>query len=222
MRFNFYPTEIGAYTPQGLAGYYTHGMDNVYLPSVQGVLAARDDTETLMLTFYSYLAHGMTRGTFMAGEGDAIGVYPGHYYRSMYGSFTNTKNAAYLQALRALLIQETYDAEGEPSALRLMPATPRAWMENGKEISFEDAPTIFGSLSGKIVSHLNDNRVTAEWTLPSRNPPGTIHWRLRLPDEKIIAFVKVDGQVYDLFDSTTGVINLTGVKGAVSVEVTCR
>jgi len=222
VRFNYYPTDIGAYRPHGLAGYYTYGMDNVYLPSILRILVARDETEPLLLTFYSYLAHGMTRGTFMAGEGDSIGVYPGHFYRSMYGSFTNTQNTAFLQALRALLIQETYDADGAPSALRLTPATPKVWLEEGKTISFQDAPTIFGPLSGKIVSHVNDNRVTAEWILPSRNAPSTIHWRVRLPGEKKIASVKVDGKAYEHFDSTTGVIDLTGLKGAVSVEVTCR
>jgi len=222
VRFNYYPTDIAAYKPQGLAGYYTHGMDNVYLPSVLRVLAARDETDSLLVTFYSYLAHGMTRGTFIAGEGDSIGVYPGHWYRSMYGAFTNAQNAAFLQALRTLLIQETYDADGEPFALRLTPATPRVWLEDGKKIGFLDAPTIFGPVSGEIVSHLQENRVLAEWTLPSRNPPGAIHWRLRLPDEKTIVSVKVDDKVHDRFDSATGVIDMTGIKGAVSVEVICR
>jgi hypothetical protein len=222
VRFNYYPTDIGAYTPKGLAGYYTHGMDNLYTPSVMRVLAARDETDQLLVMFYGLMAHGMTRGTFMSGEGDSIGVYPGHVYRSMYGSLVNSTNAAYLQSLRTLLIHDVYDADGEPSTLRLTPATPKAWLEDGKTISFQDAPTIFGTMSGKIVSHVNANRVIAEWTLPSRNAPGTIHWRLRLPGEKKIASVKVDGKAYDRFDSATGVVDLTGMKGAVSVEVTCR
>ena len=222
VRFNYYPTDIGAYRPNGLAGYYTHGMDNVYLPPVLRVMAARDETDHLLAAFYSYMAHGMTRGTFMAGEGDSVGVYPGHFYRTMYGSFTNTQNAAFLMALRALLIQEANDAEGEPSALRLTPATPKVWLEDGKTIRFQDAPTIFGIMSGKIVSHLNDNRVTAEWTLPSRNPPGTIHWRLRLPEEKQIASVKVDGRVHDRFDPAVGMVDLTGFEDSVFVEVICR
>ena len=222
VRFNYYPTEVGAYTPNGLAGYYTHGMDNVYLPPMLRVLTARNETDHLLTAFYSYLAHGMTRGTFMAGEGDSVGVYPGHFYRSMYGTFTNTQNAAFLQALRGLLIQETYNTEGEPSMLRLTPATPKVWLEDGKTISFRDAPTIFGPMSGKIVSHLKDNRINAEWTLPSRNVPGAIHWRLRLPEEKNIASVKVNGKAYDRFDPVAGVIDLTGISGAVSVEVLCR
>jgi hypothetical protein len=222
VRFNYYPTGIGTYTPKGLAGYYTHGMDNVYLPPVLRVLTARNETDHLLTAFYSYLAHGMTRGTFMAGEGDSIGVYPGHFYRSMYGSFTNTQNGAFLQALRGLLLQETYDTDGEPSVLRLTPATPKVWLEEGKTIHFQDAPTTVGTVSGKIVSHLKDNRINAEWTLPSRNVPDAIHWRLRLPGEKQIAAVKVNGKAYDRFDSTTGVIDMTGMKGDISVEVLCR
>jgi len=221
-RFNYYPTNIGAYSPKGLAGYYTHGTDNLYLLSTLRVLAVRDETDHLLMSFYGYLAHGMTRGTFMSGEGDSIGVFPGHEYRSMYGSFLNSQNATFFQSLRALMIQETYNAKGEPSTLRLTPATPRVWLEDGKTISFQDAPTIFGPVSGKIVSHLNDNRVAAEWVLPSRNPPSVLHWRVRLPDEKKIASVKVDGKAHDRFDATTGVIDLTGIKGAVSVEVICR
>jgi hypothetical protein len=225
IRFNYYPTEIGAYTPDGIAGYYTYGVDNVYLPSIMRVLSARDETDAILLTFYSYLAHGMTRGTFISGEGDSIGIFPfpNHNYRSMYGSFTNAQNAAFLQALRALLIQETFDAQGNPDVLRLTPATPKVWLEEGNTISFKNTPTIFGTMSGNIfVSPMGNGTVIAEWTLPSRNPPNAIHWRLRLPGEKKIVSVKVDGKVYNCFDSAAGIVDLTGIKGTVSVEVLCQ
>ena len=222
LRFNYYPTAIGSYTPDGLAGYYTDGMDNVYMAPMLRILTARNETESLLLAFYSYLAHGMTRETFIAGEGDSVGVYPGHFYRSMYGSVSNAQNAVFLQSLRALLIQETYDAQGDPAVLRLMPATPQAWLEDGKTISFKGAPTIFGAVSGNIVSHVNDNQIKAEWTLPTRNAPSAIHWRLRLPDGKKIVSVVIDGKDYARFDSATGVIDLTGLTGAVVVEVVCR
>jgi len=223
VRFNYYPTEIGTYTLDGIAGYYTYGVDNVYLPPFLRLLAARDETDDLLLAFYSYLAHGMTRGTFISGEGDTVGVFPGLEYRSMYGSVCNAQNAAFLQALRALLIQETYDAEGNPAVLRLTPATPRVWLEEGSTISFRNAPTIFGPLSGNIfVSPMGDKRLQAEWTLPSRNPPTAIHWRVRLPGEMKIVSVIVDGKPHERFDPTVGIIDLTGFKGVVSVEVTWR
>jgi hypothetical protein len=230
VRFNYYPTEIGAYTPDGIAGYYTYGVDNVYLPSIVRVLAARNDTDELLMTFYSYLAHGMTRGTYISGEGDTLGVYPEDAppypklgYRSMYGSFCNAHNALYLQLLRSLLIQETYDEQGNPAVLRLTPATPQVWLEEGCAISFRDAPTIFGPLSGNIVvSPMGDKRLKAEWTLPSRNPPGAIHWHVRLPGGMKIVSVTLDGKKYDRFDPSSGIVDLTGFSGAIVAEVTYR
>ena len=230
LRFNYYPTAIGAYTPNGIPGYYTDGVDNVYLPSIVRVLAARNETDALLLTFYSYLAHGMTRGTFISGEGDNIGVYPEDVppypklgYRSMYGSVCNAQNALFLQTLRALLIQETYDEQGNPAVLRLTPATPRAWLEEGSTISFRDAPTIFGAVSGNIfVSPMGDRRIRAEWTLPSRNKPVAIQWCMRLPGHMKITAVTVDGKAHTRFDPATGVIDLTGFSGAVVVEATYR
>ena len=222
LRFNYYPVEVGAHAPRGLPGYYTHGVDNVYLPSVLRMLAARDETEALLLTFYSYLAHGMTRGTFISGEGDSVGVYPGHARRSTYGSVSGAQNAVFLQALRTLLIQEVYDAEGEAAALRLTPATPGAWLDDGKAIRFRNAPTVFGPLSGQIISRLDDGRIAAEWSLPSRNPPQAVHWRLRLPGGRRLAAVTVNGRVHDRFDPETGLVDLTGLAGDISAEALCR
>ena len=62
----------------------------------------------------------------------------------------------------------------------------RRWLEDGKEIVVERAPTQFGDLSFHIKSDLKHNRVTAEIDLPSR-PPAKILLRLRLPGGKQIA-----------------------------------
>ena len=102
LRFNYYPTPIGSYRADGLPGYYTTGDDNVYLPSYLRMLAAQDAADRQVLSFYGKLAHGMTRNTFVAGEGSTIGARPGVAYRSCYGTPSSANNTAFLLNLRLM------------------------------------------------------------------------------------------------------------------------
>ena len=81
-----------------------------------------------MLSLYGQLAAGMTRGTFVAGEGATVAPLGGERYRSMYLPPNGAANAAFLETLRLLLVHET------PDGLELAPATPRAWLAPGKRI----------------------------------------------------------------------------------------
>ena len=72
-RFNYYPVPIGSHRAGGLPGYSTSGADNVYGPGILDALAELDEADQIVLSLYGKLAHGMTRNTFISGEGDSAG-----------------------------------------------------------------------------------------------------------------------------------------------------
>ncbi len=218
IRFNYYPTPIGSYRPNGLPGYCTPGFDNVYLPNYVRVLARRDMAERLIVSFYGKLAHAQTRNTYVSGEGETVGARPGRFYRSCYGTPCSANNSTFLLMLRLMLIRESFTAEtGEPEGLFLAHATPREWLADGKRIEVSGAPTCFGPLSYTIESALANGRVRAEVRLPDRDPIKSVRIKFRVPGTKAMASVTVNGEPHDRVDREAGVIDLTGMSGELSM-----
>jgi len=142
----------------------------------------RDDPERALVSFYGMLAQGLTRNTFVGAEGcsltpsDAGG-------RFMYDPPNSAANAHLLSMLRYMLVQDwDLDDDGVPETLRLLFATSKRWLEDGKEIKVERAPTAFGPVSIRVQSKLADGKVNAEVELPQRNPPKQTWLRIRVPD----------------------------------------
>jgi hypothetical protein len=119
--------------------------------------------------------------------------------------------------LRYLLVQDfDMDADDMPETLRLMFGTPRVWLEDGKRIKVERAPTAFGPVSMNVQSSLSQGEVVAEVDLPQRNQVKQILLRARLPEGwKVISAtageskLKVDEQ---------GTVDITALKGKVIVR----
>ncbi len=218
-RFNYYPVPVGQYREGGLPGYSTSGADNVYGLGIVEALAEQDQADQIVLSLYGKLAHGMTRGTFIAGEGDAYGVVPGEYYRSLYLPPSNTNNALFLKTLHDMLVFNQVDAEGEPDRLLLAHFTPRAWLENGKEIRVTGAPTLFGEVSFHIASHLERGVIQASVQVPGRNPPRGLFLRLRTPGAAAITRVVVNGTDHTRFDGARETIDLSGRSGSLAIRV---
>lgn len=225
IRFNYTGEPVGGCNSGGLPGYAVPGVDNAYLPSYLEFLAASDQADRLVLTFYGKLAQGMTRNTFIAGEGDSVGVCQAApmaygtsnaYYRTMYLPPNSTNNAAYLLGLRTMLVRERSDAAGRPTGLDLAFATPRPWLADGKHIEVFDVPTYFGPLNYRLTSHLAQGEVTADIAIPARDPIESLRLRLRVPSHRALRSVRVDGRPYAKFTSL-GDIDLTGLHGRVHV-----
>ena len=94
-----------------------------------------------------------------------------------------------------MLVQERDD-----QSLLLAQATPRPWLEEGKEIKVENAPTYFGKVSMTIRSEANSGRIIARIQSPRGSGPAAIVLRLRHPGEKPIQSVTVNGQSWRDFD----------------------
>lgn len=176
----------------------------------------RDEPERALVAFYGMLAQGFTRNTFICGEGcDLEAMDEGG--RVFYCPPNSAANAHFLSMLRYLLVQDwDVDGDGTPDTLRLGFATPKRWLEDGKAIKVERAPTAFGPVSWKLESKLSAGRVVAQLDLPSRNPPAKSSLRVRVPDGWQVISAESAGQA--LAVDATGAVDLTSRHGPVTVQ----
>ena len=119
--------------------------------------------------------------------------------------------------LRYLLVQDfDLNDDGKPETLRLFFATPKRWLEDGKTIKIERAPTAFGPVSVTMASHLKQGEVVAEVALPERNAPDKILLRARVPDGWKVRSASVGSNT--LAVDGNGTVDLTALKGKQTVK----
>lgn len=160
----------------------TQSLNPLYGMRYALTLLRRDEPERALVTFYSMLAQGFTRNTFVAGEGSSLSPLD-EYGRQFYCPPNSAGNAHFLQMLRYLLVQDwDLDDDGKPETLRLAFAAPKRWLEDGKTVNVERAPTAFGPVSYKLESHLMRGEILAEIEPPQRNAPKQTLFRARVPD----------------------------------------
>jgi hypothetical protein len=155
------------------APFPTSGTDEVYGLNVARFLASLDEPDQLVLSLYGDLAAGLTQDTFVSGEAASIARLGGRSERSMYLPPNSAANAALLETLRLLLVQDSSDG------LRLAYATPRAWLRAGRRISVTNMPTSFGRLSYSLSAAPGSVHVTVD--VPGTRRPPSLRLRLRLP-----------------------------------------
>jgi len=180
----------------------------------------RDDPERALVSFYGMLAQGLTRNTFIGAEGcTLVPVDAGG--RFFYCPPNSAASAHVLSMLRHLLVQDwDFDDDGKPETLRLGFATPRRWLEDGKAIRIERAPTAFGPVSVRLESRLAEGKVLAEVDLPQRNPPVRALLRARVPEGWEV--VGVQGPTGRLSADPSGTVDLSALKGRVSLAFLTR
>jgi hypothetical protein len=190
------------------AGGRTSGVNPVYGNNASRFLAALDRPDRLVLALYGQLAAGMTPATFVGGEGTTVAPLDGAFHRVTHLPPNGGANASFLATLRLLLVHEREDA------LELAFATPRAWLAPGKRIVVSGMPTRFGPVSYSVVAGVRTLRVRVE--VPDRSPPPRLLLRLRLPGGDRIGDVTPTRPL----DAATQTIDLSGLRGAVELEVT--
>ncbi|MDB6059807.1 MAG: hypothetical protein JWO95_3651 [Verrucomicrobiales bacterium] len=176
----------------------------------------RDDVERALVSFYGMLAHGMTRNTFIGAEGCSIQPLD-EGGRFFYCPPNTSANGQWLSVLRNILVQDwDVDEDGRPDTLRLAFGTPKRWLEDGKTIKVERAPTAFGPVSYKIESHLNKGHVLAQVELPARNKANQILFRARVPEGWHVMHADVAG--HELPVDNNGSVNLTSLQGKLVIN----
>jgi len=116
-----------------------------------------------------------------------------------------------------LLVQDwDLDDDGVPETLRLLFATPKRWLEDGKTITVEGAPTAFGLVSITAQSKLSQGEIIAEIDLPRRNKPRQTLFRVRVPDGWRVTSAEAETQRLPVDER--GTVDISAWKGKVSIR----
>jgi hypothetical protein len=180
-------------------------------------LLRRGDRDHALVGFYGHLAQAMTRDTFIGGEGSRF-LHGDKHGRSFYLPPNSASNATFLTTLRYLLIQDwDLDDDGTPETLRLLDAIPPRWLKDGTTIEVKKAPTVFGEVSFRVQSRLDQGEVVVDVKSPPR-PVGK--WQVRLPDPPGYQITGVRIGDDEAKRDDDGRVDLTGRMGDVRVRFT--
>lgn len=190
---------LGACTFQG-------GIDHAYTYGYWLNCLERDDVKRVILGFYTSLAYGMSRDAYAGVEVTACRT--GENQATLPHLYSGTQQ---LLLLRNMLLWEQGDD------LWIGRAIPRPWLEEGKTIRVDHAPTLFGPVSFTVQSFEGARRLEVELTPPVKRPPKHIRLRLRHPEQRAIRSVSVNGAPSADFRGET--VTLKGATPPVRVEV---
>jgi len=165
----------------------------------------RNEPKRAILGFYSTMALGMTRTTYGGVEHPFLSGQNPHTIPHL------RTGSQQLRLLRSMLVRE------EGDQLILAQAAPQAWLEHGKQICVENAPTYFGPVSYAIESQVDQGKIAVRIDPPKRSSPASIVLCLRHPQAKPIRTVRVNGRPCDRF--TADRITLSAGQEPVKVEV---
>jgi hypothetical protein len=190
-------------------------IDDLYTLRYALMLQKRDEVDRALVSFYGKLAQGFTRDTFLDGEVTSIVPVDSHG-RQISLPPNSHANASFLLQLRYLLVQDwDMNDDGRADTLRLLFGTPRRWLEDGKQIRIERAPTAFGDVSLTLQSNLAKGAVTVDVDLPKTAPSKTL-LRIRLPEGHKLVSAKagdqnlpINGDVIDLSKLPPGHVTIS-------------
>jgi hypothetical protein len=164
------------------------GMANepVYNPHATAYLL-RDEVKPAIRAFYSMMACAFSHSTFEPVE-----------HRWSWGQYFGppSTDGAWFELYRQMLLRECDD-----DALMLLQATPRKWLEDGKQIRIQRAPTYYGRLSLTLASHAAAGEISATIDLEPRRHPSALFLRLRHPQGQPMKAVLVNGKKWTDFDA---------------------
>jgi hypothetical protein len=157
----------------------------VYNPQGTAYLL-RDDPQAVIRVFYSYMASAFSHSVLEPVE-----------HRWTHGQYFGppSTDGAWFELYRNMLIHELDD-----DTLLLSQATPRAWLDDGKRIDIERAPTYYGRISLTIESHADSGSILAEIEMPDRSSPKALLVRLRHPQASPMQSATVNGENWPDFD----------------------
>jgi len=191
-------------------------LDDLYGLRYTIKLLELDEVDRALVSFYGKLAQGMTRGTFIGAEGTGLRALD-EFGRPMYLPPNSSANALLLWSLRYLLVQDLdRDDDGKPETLRLGFATPKTWLEDGKRIKVEGAPTAFGPISYEVESRLAKGEIVATLALPERNPASKTWLRAGVPDGWRVTSAEAGGPAMKV--DQRGTVDISALKGKATVR----
>lgn len=149
------------YAQDGIHPLYTWGREFEQIAS--------HETRRAIYTFYSALANGYTRGTYITGECQSTVPSDTEWGRGSYLPPEPPANALLLLSLRHMLIHE-YDRnqDGIYGELWLLSSAPTAWLGPGKQVRLENMPSRFGAVSLNLKTNGAGNEIQGDISLSPR------------------------------------------------------
>lgn len=143
----------------------------------------RDEPKAAIRTFYSTMACSFSHTVFEPVE-----------HRWAWGQYFGppSTDGSWFELFRNMLVREVDD-----DSLLFCQAAPRPWLEEGKRIEVQQAPTYFGPVNFTITG--GRNSITAKVDLGDRRPHSLLV-RFRHPENMPIRSVQVNGENWTDFD----------------------
>jgi hypothetical protein len=171
-------------------------------------LLQHDMIHEFLLFYYTHAFHLHTRGTWSAFECVDL-----DRDRAIFGPYCSPAQMTIPTITKWMMVFE----DPLSHTLWLAKATPRSWLEPGKRIKVNDAPTQWGKIGYVINSDLDRNEVNATVFFPSQMPTET-KVRLRAPEKWTLSSVKINGEAWSEFDPIEETIRIPAGKGG-TVEI---
>lgn len=146
-----------------------------YYNPQRAIYLGQDNIPGFLMMYYTLLVDGMDRQTHVTGE------YRHGQQNLPWG------DAEHSRTQRMMLVREA-----ETGGIDYATATPRAWLQDGKKVAFEDGATYYGNTSMEIVSKAASGKIVATINTPDRKDV-PLRLRLRHPEAKSIKSVTVNG-----------------------------
>ena len=185
---------------------FDSGVDHAYTYGYWLDCLKLDRVKQAILGLYGSLAYGMSRETYSGVE--VTHLFTGANEPTLPHLYSCTQQ---LRLLRMMLVRE------DGADLRIGQAVPRPWLEAGKKIDIQNAPTSFGAVSFTIESHIERKQIAVNFAAPAREAPRNIIIRFRHPHGEAIKGVKVDGKPIASFKDDT--VTLASPRGALKILV---
>jgi len=146
----------------------------------------RDEPKAVIRAFYSMMACALSHSVFEPVE-----------HRWTHGQYFGppSTDGAWFELYRNMLIRERDDG-----SLLLFGVTPRRWLEDGKRIEIEGAPTYYGRLSATVESRVNAGKITAEIRLSGADHAKALVVRFRHLRHRPMQAARVNAQVWTSID----------------------
>ena len=177
-----------------------------------------------LLGFYAFQAFNMDHDCFGSRESNVVYSSDLHL-REPYATAAVTDPLACSSVVSVLLLRHALITEERRRAgdytgeLLLLYGAPRQWFKKGETISVQNAPTHFGNVS-YTVTHRTDGVIEAKVSFPKTSDCKRAQLRLRHPEGKTLASVRVNGKVHKEFDAKEELVFIEKPIGDYTVEAT--
>lgn len=135
-----------------------------------------------------------------------------HEWKAASGPFYKVPDEArFVSRVCDLLVHE------QENELWLTFGTPRRWLAPGNQIHLTDMPTPFGPVTLDLAA--KENEIEGKVKLPTRNPASKVWLVLRVPENKKIASVEINGKPCTQFNQKREAIQLpTNINGPLHIS----